>query len=64
MSSELQQVEIVEEVPLDFSEFLGKRLGVETGTALSLLGAFLVTFEPVTARGGARPLQSPAAFNS
>jgi hypothetical protein len=65
--SEMQEGNRVEEVPLDFGEFLSLRLGVETGKALSLLGAFLLTFEPVgagLARGAAQPLQTPAIFNS
>lgn len=36
------------ELPMDFTQFLSTRLGMETSTALSLLGAFLLTFEPVT----------------
>ena len=55
----------IEEVPLDFAEFLSRRQGVETGKALSMLGSFLLAYEP---RGGqGRALlgreQSSAAFH-
>ena len=63
---ETQEGDWVKDVPLDFGEFLSERLGVETGKALALLGAFLLTFEPTgqfPSRNPARPLQSPAAFN-
>lgn len=40
-----------DEVPLDFAEFLSRRQGLETGKALSMLGSFLLTYEP---RNGAR----------
>lgn len=62
----MQQGGSVEEVPLDFTEFLSRRLGVETGMALSVLGTFLVAFEPLgslPARASARPLQQPPVFN-
>lgn len=36
------------ELPTDFTQFLSTRLGMETSTALSLLGSFLLTFEPAT----------------
>ena len=54
----------IEEVPLDFAEFLSRRQGVETGKALSMLGSFLLAYEP---RGGERAQlgrgQSSAAFH-
>lgn len=65
--SEMQAGDRVEEVPLDFAEFLSRRLGVETGSALSMLGSFLLTFEPHgkhPAHAAARPLQRPGAFNT
>jgi hypothetical protein len=63
--SEMQQGGSVEEVPLDFTEFLSRRLGMEQGPALSVLGSFLLTFEPsgpAPTRAAARPLQQPAIF--
>jgi hypothetical protein len=63
--SEMQQGGSVEEMPLDFTEFLSRRLGTETGTTLSVLGAFLLTFEPqgpVPARAATRPLQQPVLY--
>jgi hypothetical protein len=51
----------IEEVPLDFAEFLSRRLGVEPGKALSLLGSFLVSFEPLGNVPGRSP--RPAAFH-
>lgn len=36
------------ELPTDFTQFLSCRLGMETSRALSLLGSFLLTFEPTT----------------
>jgi hypothetical protein len=65
--SEMHDNGSIEEVPLDFTEFLSRRLGMETGTALSVLGSFLVTFEPLgrgAARATARPLQQPATFTT
>jgi len=41
-----------DEVPPDFAEFLSRRQGVETGKALSMLGSFLLAYEPLS--GGAR----------
>jgi hypothetical protein len=34
------------ELPLDFTQFLSRRLGVETSRTLAMLGSFLVEFEP------------------
>jgi hypothetical protein len=34
------------ELPLDFTQFLSGRLGVETSRTLAMLGSFLVEFEP------------------
>jgi len=54
----------VDEVPLDFAEFLSRRQGVETGKALSMLGSFLLAYEPL---GGEPALlgrgQSSAMFH-
>ena len=64
--SEMQHGSSVDEVPLDFTEFLSRRLGMETGTALSVLGSFLLTFQPLgraQSRASARPLQQPTPFN-
>jgi hypothetical protein len=64
--SEMQQRGSVEDTPLDFTEFLSRRLGMETGTTLSMLGAFLLTFEPQgpgSAPSAARALPPPALFN-
>ena len=33
------------ELPLDFTQFLSGRLGVETSRTLAMLGSFLVEFE-------------------
>lgn len=63
---ELSSVAGVDDVPLDFGEFLGRRLGVETGKALSLLGSFLITFEPLAgtrAHRSAERTEAPAAFH-
>jgi len=38
------------DIPLDFVEFLSGRLGTGKESALSALGAFLVTFEPSVRR--------------
>ena len=35
-----------DDLPLDFTGFLSHRLGVERDLALSVLGAFLLEFEP------------------
>jgi len=56
----------IEDVPLDFAEFLSRRHGVETGKALSMLGSFLVAYEPLgngTARAPLERMQRPAAFH-
>lgn len=54
----------IEDVPLDFAEFLSRRHGVEPGKALSMLGSFLVTYEPLgTARAPLERMQRPAAFH-
>ena len=37
----------IEEVPLDFAEFLSRRQGVEASKALSMLGSFLLAYEPL-----------------
>ena len=57
--SEMEQGGSTDEVPLDFTEFLSRRLGMETGNALAVLGSFLITFEPLGQRiaAAARPLQ-------
>lgn len=34
------------ELPLDFTQFLSGRLGVERDGTLAILGAFLLEFEP------------------
>jgi hypothetical protein len=55
----------VDEIPLDFAEFLSRRQGVETGKALSMLGSFLLAYEPLdgAARGPLARGQSSAAFH-
>ncbi len=56
----------IEDMPLDFAEFLSRRHGVETGKALSMLGSFLVTYEPLGHGTACAPLeraQRPAAFH-
>lgn len=58
--SETHESTTVCELPLDFTQFLSARLGTERGEALSVLGAFLLTFEPSTRRvGGASSRPSP-----
>lgn len=49
--SEKHEGKTVGELPLDFTQFLSGRLGTDTGATLSVLGAFLVSFEP----SGRRP---------
>ena len=34
------------DVPLDFTQFLSGRLGLSTSSTLSMLGSFLVDFQP------------------
>ncbi len=55
----------IDDVPLDFAEFLSRRQGVETGKALSMLGSFLLAYEPLCgdARGPLGRAQSSAAFH-
>jgi len=62
--SEMQQGGSVDEMPLDFTEYLSRRLGMETGPVLSVLGAFLLTFEPqgTSQARAATPLQQPALY--
>jgi len=50
---------------LDFCEFLSRRHGVETGKALSMLGTFLVAYEPLENGLARAPLERmrPAAFH-
>ena len=62
--SEMHEGERVGELPLDFTQFLSNRLGTETGHTLSMLGAFLLSFEPSGRPPGitsSRPPQHPAS---
>src|SRR5262245_1483700 len=34
------------DIPLDFTQFLSHRLGLETSATLSVLGSYLLSFEP------------------
>jgi hypothetical protein len=45
------------ELPLDFTQFLSSRLGTDAGNTLSLLGTFLLEFEPAGPRASSAPLQ-------
>ncbi|RYZ08364.1 MAG: hypothetical protein EOO73_07895 [Myxococcales bacterium] len=61
--SETHESTTVCELPLDFTQFLSARLGTELGEALSVLGSFLLTFEPSERRAGSallRPSPHPA----
>ena len=42
----MQPGDWIEDPPLDFTEFLSRRLGMASGDALASLGEFLTTFEP------------------
>lgn len=37
---------VPEDLPLDFTQFLSERMGIEPATTLSLLGSCLLSFEP------------------
>jgi hypothetical protein len=45
------------ELPLDFTQFLSARRGMDSGEVLSALGAFLLTFEPSDRRAGGASLR-------
>lgn len=44
--SEKHDASLMPDPSLDFTHFLSGRLGTDANTALSALGAFLLTFEP------------------
>lgn len=44
--SEKHEGEALGELPLDFTQFLSSRLGMEASAALSILGSYLLNFEP------------------
>jgi hypothetical protein len=64
--SEKHEGERVGELPLDFTQFLSRRLGMEAGHTLSVLGSFLLSFEPSgrhpSGATSSRPPQHPASF--
>jgi hypothetical protein len=37
---------VPQDLPLDFTQFLSERMGIEPATTLSLLGSCLLSFEP------------------
>jgi hypothetical protein len=52
------------ELPLDFTQFLSGRLGVETSRTLAMLGSFLVEFESSRRRGRSEALSLSVASGS
>jgi len=62
--SEKHVVSRSDEIPLDFTQYLSRRLGLETQTTLSMLGSFLLSFEPKTSGSASSGAQSPAPYVS
>lgn len=56
---ETQEGTTASELPLDFTQFLSSRLGTDAGNTLSLLGTFLLEFEPAGPRVSAPLSPSP-----
>jgi len=42
----------LEELPLDFNAYLGKKLGIERDAALTAVGRWLAAYEPAVPRPG------------
>lgn len=57
--SERQEGESFGDLPLDFTRYLSGRLGVEEPVTLSVLGSFLLSFEPTSRRPEQRASRQP-----